>query len=60
MLDGINIANTTKIKLKGDDNMNYDDWHRLYREEEDYEYLEYVDNELKRLRRKTSCKQKNY
>lgn len=32
--------------------MNYDDWHRLYREEEDYEYLEYVDNELKRLRRK--------
>ena len=30
--------------------MNYDDWHRLYREEEDYEYLEYVDNELKRLR----------
>lgn len=32
--------------------MNYDDWHRLYREEEDYEYFEYVDNELKRLRRK--------
>lgn len=32
--------------------MNYDDWFRLYREEEDYEYLEYVDNELKRLRRK--------
>lgn len=32
--------------------MNYDDWHRLYREEEDYEYLEYVDNELKRLRRR--------
>ena len=32
--------------------MNYDDWHRLYREEEDYEYLEYVDNELKRLKRR--------
>lgn len=32
--------------------MNYDDWFRLYREEEDYEYFEYVDNELKRLRRK--------
>ena len=32
--------------------MNYDDWHRLYREEEDYEYLEYVDNELKRIRRR--------
>lgn len=32
--------------------MNYDDWHRLYREEEDYEYFEYVDNELKRLRRR--------
>ena len=32
--------------------LNYDDWHRLYREEEDYEYLEYVDNELKRLKRR--------
>lgn len=32
--------------------MNYDDWFRLYREEEDYEYLEYVDNELKRLKRR--------
>lgn len=30
--------------------MNYDDWQRLYREEEDYEYLEYIDNELKRLK----------
>lgn len=32
--------------------MNHDDWYRLYREEEDHEYLEYVDNELKRLRRR--------
>ena len=32
--------------------MNYDDWHRLYREEEDYEYLEYVDEQLKRIRRR--------
>ena len=32
--------------------MNYDDWHRLYREEEDYEYLEYVDEQLKRIKRR--------
>lgn len=31
--------------------MNFDDWHRLYREEEDYEYLLYVDRELKRLKK---------
>lgn len=32
--------------------MNYDDWHRLYREEEDFEYLLYVDKELRMLKRR--------
>lgn len=32
--------------------MNFDDWHRLYREDEDYEYLEYVDQELERIKRR--------
>ena len=31
--------------------MNYDDWHRLYREEEDYEYYAYVNRELRRLKK---------
>ena len=34
--------------------MNYDEYQKLYHEEEDYEYFEYVDNELKRLRRKNN------
>ena len=32
--------------------MNYDDWHRLYREEEDYEYYEYVSRELDKIKRR--------
>ena len=32
--------------------MNYDDWVRLYREEEDYEYLEYVNQELEKIKRR--------
>ena len=32
--------------------MNYDDWFKLYREEEDYEYYLFVDNELRRLKKR--------
>ena len=30
----------------------YDEYQKLYHEEEDYEYFEYVDNELKRIKRR--------
>ena len=43
-MTNLNNFEKKEIEAWGGNIMNYDDWHRLYREEEDYEYLEYVDN----------------